>query len=213
MRKQTRDIVSIAIGIFGLFFILEMLVVVPLYGLAFLLGHGYPFRQLIFFSVFGVIVGELFVFFPLAFFTTRHLKGDPFRFSPKLKAYFRIPESSVDLQALLESLKNSFPECKIENSTQLRASWNPPGCDDGLQTFHARNARRSRQRSIVIEPLRGWQGFREQRVEVSVETGSPIKLLNGDGLNQFALQSLMITLGWEKYRIVVDTEGHPQWQK
>jgi hypothetical protein len=210
MARQTRDIVSIALWLFVLLFILEMLIAVPLYGLAFLLGHGYPFSRLILFCFSGAVIGEFFVFFPLAFLTTRNLKDDPFRFSPKLKAFYRIPEN-VDLDKVLGCLRDNLTECQVESAVRLRATWSPPTSDDGLQTFYFRNARRSRHRSIVIELLSGWQGFREQRVEISIEPGALIKLFNSDGLNQVALQSLMVPLGWEKYRIAIDTEGNPQW--
>ena len=209
MKKQTGNILSIAVGLFPILFSLGMFVAVPLYGVAVFLGHGYPFSRLLFFSALFVIIGELFVFFPLAFLTTRHLKNDPFRFSPKLKAYFKLSEPT-DFENLMKSVEKEFNECEAPSKTQIKATWKPVA-DNDLQTFYVRSARRSQKRSIVIKLLDGWEGFKEQRAEVTIETGAYIKLINGDGLNQVALQVLMQALNWEKYRVPVNSNGEPQW--
>lgn len=209
MKRQLAEICRILLGLFTFFFLVGMFISVPLYWLAFYLGHGYPMSRLLYTNAIGILFG-ITVCFPLLLLETRHLKGDPYRFSPRLRAYFRLPEH-VDVQQLLDHLHKSFQGWKVESQTRLEVIWNPSEEQDGLQTFYARNASRNRQRSIVINLLNGWHGFRGRRVEVLVETTAPIKLINGNGLNQVALQVLMDTLGWEKYRVAVDTEGKPQW--
>jgi hypothetical protein len=212
MRKQTRDLISITLSVFMFGFFAGMIVLLPLYGLAFLLGHGYPIRIIFLGDVFFNLLGTL-VCLPLLFHETGHLsKDDPFRISPKLNAYFRLPES-VDAEKLLKLLQRDFVECQIESPSKLRAAWVRKISDDGLKTYQARFARKMqlRPRLVTIKFLNSWEGFKVQRVEVSIETGAPIKLINGEGLNQIALQVLVDSFGWGNHRVPVDHQGRPQW--
>jgi hypothetical protein len=67
------------------------------------------------------------------------------------------------------------------------------------------------RRLIIVEFLPRWSGFKGQRVEVTVTTGAPLKISNGYGANQIALQSLVDAFGWEKYRVPTDEKGNPVW--
>lgn len=212
MKKQIHDVAWILSVLITFWYVVGIIVFLPFYGLAFLLGHGYPFSTYLLGIAFYVFIGVMVVSFPFMLWQTRRLTKDPFRFSPVLKAYFRVPET-MDVAQLTNMLQSSFTDIREETQKKFEAVWERAVLQDGQQTYTEKLNRRTlaQRRLIRIEFLGGWQGFKEQRVEVSIEVCAPIKLYNDQGLNQFVLQVLMNTLGWGHYRIPMDVQGHPQW--
>ena len=211
MKKQVRDLLSIAFIIFAVAFLSEMILAVPFYILAFALGNGYPISDLLFASTVCVLIAEFVIFFPLLLLSSRHLKDDPFRYSSRLEAYFRLSEG-FDTKKLVGVLQaNFFIECREDRPRKVQAAWVNPELPKDPRVFNRRKPRRVRYHPITIEILDARHGFKEQHLKVTVATCAPIKLFNSEGANQTALQALMDTLGWERYRVPVDGQGLPLW--